>query len=49
MVGSRVTVHTPWPLRQPSSGFALASLAHFVSRCLLACTEARGVNCNVRV
>ena len=38
----------PWPLRQPASGSALASLAHFVSHCLLACAGARGVNCNIR-
>ena len=30
----------------PASGFALASLAHFVSRCLLAGAGVRGVNRN---
>ena len=33
-----------WPLRVPASCSALASLAHFVSRRLLACAGARGVN-----
>ena len=31
------------PLRQPAGGSALASLAHFVSRCLLADAGARTV------
>ena len=35
------------PLRQPAGGSALASLAHFVSRCLLVGAGAGSVNCNL--